>query len=145
MKKIPDIVNELKDKFSTNNPFELCDLLGIIVLKIDLPENINGFFHYNGGRKCIYINNSLSKKKAEFCCAHELGHAILHNKMNTLYLSSDTFFHTEKFETQADTFASFLLFDDADILYEQYGLTTQSQICSFYGIDERIAKLRYEN
>ena len=141
---IPSLTRELIEKYGTNNPFELCDYLDIATVFVALPPNINGFFQTIDGHKFIYLNNTLDKNKVDFCCAHELGHALMHNKMNTIFLSTNTYFSKEKLETQADRFAAFLLFDDADVLYDKFGITTQSEICNFYGIDDKTAKLRYE-
>ena len=44
--------------------------------------------------------------------AHELGHAILHQKTNITYLESNTFYYKEKFEIAANTFAAELLIED---------------------------------
>ena len=41
--------------------------------------------------------------------AHELGHAILHPKINITYLESNTFYSKEKFEIATNTFAAELL------------------------------------
>jgi Zn-dependent peptidase ImmA (M78 family) len=52
-----------------------------------------------------------------YVCAHELGHAILHAKINTPYLSAYTLFSVAKIERQANTFAVELLLPD-DLLQE---------------------------
>ena len=144
MTDIPALVRELTDKFKTNNPLELCRCLNIAVIYAELPQNINGFFSNSGGKKCVFLNKSLDKRKAQFCCAHELGHALLHDNLNSVFLSSDTYFCQQRFENQADTFAAFLLFDDAKILYNRLGLDTADDIKRYYNIDERIFALRYE-
>lgn len=145
MADVTATAKNLIDKFKTRNPFEICDLMGISVVKIALPSNINGFFSNSGGEKIIFINNSLCDEKAIFCCAHELGHAIMHDNLNSVFLSSDTYFCSQKFENQADAFASHLLFEDADVLYERFGFTTADEISRYYNIDNRIFALRYEN
>lgn len=144
MANIPQIVDELVKKFGTKNPFEICKHLNIKVLRVYLPSNINGFFRNNCGDKCVFLSKSLSSKKAEFCCAHELGHALLHDKLNSIFLSSDTYFCTEKFENEADTFAAYLLFDDAEKLYNRLGLRTADEIANYYNIDKKTFTLRYE-
>ena len=139
------LVQDLVERFLTNNPFLICEKLNISVVKAKLPANINGFFRREGDEKVIVLNSLLDDQKATFCCAHELGHAIMHDKLNSVFLSSNSLFRTEKFETQADTFAAYLLFDDASILYDRLGICTPEQIASYYGVDKRIIKLRYES
>lgn len=145
MANIPQIVDEIIKKYKTKNPFEICKSLDIQVVFVSLPSNINGFFRNNFGDKCIILSKSLSSKKAEFCCAHELGHALLHDSLNSVFLSSNTYFCTEKFENEADTFAAFLLFDDAESLYNRMGLCTAGEIANYYNIDKKTFNLRYEN
>lgn len=145
MTDVTATAKDLIKKYKTRNPFEICDLMEIAVIKTALPSNINGFFSNSGGNKIIFINDALSEKKAQFCCAHELGHAIMHDNLNSVFLSSDTYFCSQKFENQADAFASHLLFEDANVLYERFGFTTADEISRYYNIDKRIFALRYKN
>lgn len=144
MRDITALVNKIVSEFKTRNPFEICDLMGLCVVKTALPTNINGFFSKTSGEKIIFINSSLDENKAKFCLAHELGHAIMHDSFNSVFLSSDTYFCCQKFENEADAFASHLLFEDAKVLYERFGLSTADEISRFYNIDSRIFALRYE-
>ncbi|WP_412055234.1 ImmA/IrrE family metallo-endopeptidase [Bacillus altitudinis] len=66
-------------------------------------------------------------------CAHELGHALLHNESNTPFLKRNTFFSTEKIELEANFFAMHLLFSSV-----QRGIT----YCEFkeYGIPKEFVQ-----
>ena len=55
-------------------------------------------------------------------CAHELGHAILHRKINTIFLDTYTYIVTDKLEIQANMFAAELLIQD-EVLKEYSGFT----------------------
>ena len=44
MLNIPEIVEKTVKKYGTSDPFEICDLMNIKVIRQELPENVNGFF-----------------------------------------------------------------------------------------------------
>lgn len=100
---------KLKRKYGTCDPFELSKCLDIIVLVTDLDQSVRGYFHYFQRNKIIYLNNLLNEFQRRYVLAHELGHAMLHIKSNSLFLQSSTFFVGEKFEKEADLFAAELL------------------------------------
>jgi len=49
-------------------------------------------------------------------CAHESGHAVLHEEVNTLFLRKNTFLSVDRLEIEANTFAAFLLIDKNTII-----------------------------
>lgn len=100
-------------EYKTINPFELCDFLCISVVCCDLPVNISGFYQLILNRKIIYINDNLSYARKKYICAHELGHSVMHSNYNSLFLINHSHFIINKFEKEANMFASALL------LYEQ--------------------------
>lgn len=113
MKKIINKkITYYKKKFKTNNPFELCEYLGIKVFFEDLGKNTNGFFQSAPKNKIIHINSRLSDMDKIFTCAHELGHAIFHYNSNVLFLENNTLLSFNKYEIEADTFAAKLLIND---------------------------------
>ena len=46
----------------------------------------------------------------------ELGHMMMHKNANKVYMDTQTFFNTNKFETEANTFAVNLLIPDETII-----------------------------
>lgn len=90
--------------------------------------------------KQIHINQSLDEKDAEFTCAHELGHAILHPNASTPFLRSKTFLSVDKLEIEANTFAVNLLIPN-EIIIENATFTT-NQLSRLLGYEEEIIKLR---
>jgi len=56
----------LKNQYKTNNPFELCDCLGIKILYEDLGKNINGFYQSAPKNRIIHINNKLDEVSSYF-------------------------------------------------------------------------------
>lgn len=139
---IKDIVNETIEKYGTNNPFELCDLLKIKIAYSKLG-NINGYFIKVPKNKFIVLNEDLNCVKQKFVCAHELGHALLHSELNTLFLQRNTLNIKGKYENQANEFAAELLIDD-DLLryFEGYSIDT---ISNSTGIDSKYLELKIKN
>jgi len=74
-----------------------------------MHREINGMYQYKKRNKFAYINSNLSSRKQTYTCGHELGHAILHPKVNCAFLKNHTYFSTNKFEREADMFLSVLI------------------------------------
>ena len=105
---------QLISKYKTNNPQEIAQELGIIILFEPLGE-INGYYNTAFRQKFIHINNTLVEAKQKFTIAHELGHALLHPKANTPFLRDNTLFSINKLEIEANKFAVDLLITDEAI------------------------------
>ncbi len=116
--------------------------LGYIVLSVPLIE-VRGFHQKIKRRHIIYLNDALSESEAQFVCAHELGHALLHNQINRLFLDSNTYFISREFEISADRFAVHLLHTDEEeeALTKVYQYTT-AQISRMWGIPEALVEYR---
>lgn len=112
MRNIKGTVTKLIDKYKTNDPFEIAEELGIWIYETDLG-NIEGHYMYSKKKKVFFINNRLSEKARLLCCAHELGHAVLHSKSNVYFNDSKTFFNQSKHENEADEFAAELILKDS--------------------------------
>lgn len=109
LERIQKIVNNLVTEHETRDPFRLAKQLGASILFVPLVK-VNGFYQWYQSSDLIYINENLTKEEQILVCAHELGHMILHNNVNTIFLES--FKHvTNKFETEANDFAFLLLKD----------------------------------
>ena len=134
-------VKSLKEKYKTNNPFELCDYLNVKVLFEDLGENINGFFQSAPKNKIIHINSRLDKNSQLLTCAHELGHAIFHCDLNVLFLERNTFFSKNKFENEADKFAAELLISN-NLLNDYEGFCIET-IADCEDIDRKYINLKF--
>lgn len=105
---IKQIVSKLIKQCGTNNPFEIAAQKNITVLYEDLGSTLGFYFTYKR-IKFIHIHHRLSEEMQRFVCAHELGHAILHPKENTIFMRSSTFFSVDRIEREANTFAIQLL------------------------------------
>ena len=105
-KDIPKIVENLVYECNTRNPFNICKKLG---LTVDFVNYGKGFIFDS---KYIKINKKYTGLAAYVICAHELGHAILHNgECINCFDRNDTLKKIEN-DRQANMFAAYLLFED---------------------------------
>ena len=102
------IIKKLASKYGTTDPFPLASELNIDMFFCDLGS-VRGFYNCVLRQKAIYINSNLSEQQNRFTAAHELGHAILHPKMNTPFLRASTLIPISRYEAQANAFAFSLL------------------------------------
>lgn len=138
---IKDIVKDIKSKYGTNNPFEICEMLGIWVYILPLG-GVEGHYTYAKRKKVFFINENSNQTQRYFCCAHELGHAVLHTESNVYFNNSKTFFVQAKFENQANEFAAELLIDD-DLLFDYEGCCL-NDVSTRTGIDIKYLELKFK-
>ena len=136
------IVENLKRKYGTNNPFELAKCLNIIILYEELGE-IKGFYNKYARQKMIHLNNNLREEELYFTCGHELGHAIMHPNSNTPALRANTLYSVNKLEIEANQFSVDLIIDDNYIkeYLEEYFYTVDN-ISALLGIDKEIIEFK---
>ena len=138
---IKEIVLGLKDLYDTNDPFQLCNFLDIIVLINDLGDELSGFFQRtNNGTEILHINNRLDDYQRRYVCSHELGHAILQPDMSISFFIENPLLIQNKYEIEADTFTAELLLDD-DIFTKYEGFTIE-QIALSENVPTRLIKLK---
>ena len=129
----------LARKYQTRNPFEILRGLNAILVFVPLVGT-RAFYQYFQRNNIIYINENLSQHEQIFECAHEKGHMILHKKANAIFMDTRTYFNTNKFEIEADTFAMDLLISDDDL--KEYPNYTTEQLSRFLGYEKRLIELR---
>lgn len=146
MDSIKNIVNDLVTKFKTRNPFELCDYLNIPILYEPLG-NIKGFFQNTLNTPIIHLNSNLNEYEVKCVLSHELGHAVLHKDLNVCFLKHYTFSVTDKYENEANQFASEVLISDNDLtdLIETYEYITCSQISTHFFLPEEFVHYKINN
>ena len=142
--EIKGLANELIEKYMTCNPIEIAEELGIKIFIEDLGD-INGFYNTYCRRKIIHINKKLKGQRMLFTAAHELGHAILHPDYNTPFMKNHTYFSVNKYEIEANKFASYLLIGDSE-LQEMFDKEyTNDQIASCFGFSLDLIELRMQD
>lgn len=142
MLDIQTAVEDIVKKYNTTDPFELCEYMGINVLKQELPDSVNGFFVKIMQNYVIIINDGCSYEKSKFVLAHELGHIILHGDTNSIDLRSNTNLCVEKLENQADYFAGYLLIKQHELDFNNCCdmQMTSENIATLTGIPERVVR-----
>ena len=110
------LVNNLVTTHETRNPFKIAREIGAIVLFVPLVK-VNGFYQRYEDQDIIYINEALTEEEKILVCAHELGHALLHNDINSIFLETCKFVEN-KYELEANAFAVQLLKDDLNLREE---------------------------
>lgn len=135
-------VKQLMRKYGTNNPFDIADELYIKIYKMPLG-NIKGVYKYMNRTKVIIINSDLDDYAKQYVCAHELGHALFHPRVNMYFIERNTFYSKNRYENEANLFAAELLL--ADVNKETcYGLTLD-EIAATYNIDKKFVELKFRN
>ncbi len=136
---IHKLVNTIVKKYNSRNPFDIVRERNVILVYAPLID-VRGFYQYFQRNHIIYIDENLSESEQTFVCAHELGHMFLHKKANAVYMDTKTCFNTNKYEIEANLFASELLISD-DILTENQHLTLP-QLSRLLGYEQEFIKLR---
>lgn len=139
MKSIKQIAGYYKRKFGTSNPFEIAEFLNIEVI-FDNFDKCSGCYLFMKNHRCIFINKNLEYRDRMLVMAHELGHAILHRKMNCYFIRNKTFLLTSKIEREANRFAVDLLIDDKELA--EYEDKTVGQLSEIFGIEPALIELR---
>ena len=137
-------VNKITSRYLTNNPFELAQLLNIEIISWDFNGEILGLYVYERRNRYILYNKNLKNdiNMLKFVVAHELGHALLHTKLNTPFLQKATLYSTGKIEKEANRFAVELLIPDSylyELRSESISIYEFSQI---HGIPREFAELK---
>lgn len=143
MKKIREFVVDLKCRYNSTDPFFICKNLDISIISMDLPTRVKGFYVKFFESKIIYINSLLEDHEKRCICAHELGHAIFHEEINSIFMNKESETDIKKYRTRADYFAACLLIDD-NIFKEFYDNKYQSleEIALFSGVDRKLVEIR---
>ena len=135
---IKERVATLINKYNTNCPFELADFMNIHVLFLDLHHEIRGFYKYDRRNRYIVINSNLLPKDQLVVCCHELGHAILHPRVNTPFMRENTFISLSKIEKEANRFAAELLIPDESFAE----VNNMYELASLLGVPVELVELK---
>ncbi len=139
MDDIKKLADRIARKYHSRDPFEIIQEMNAILIYTHL-EGIRGLYQYFQRNHIIYIDDGLPDREQRFVCAHEMGHMLLHRKMNAVFMERHTFLNRNKFEIEANRFAMDLLVSD-DILDEYKEYTTE-QLSRLLGYQEELLKLR---
>lgn len=114
-KDIRKLALDLKAHYKTNDPFELAEKYGIkVLLGSNFTADCKAYtIKSDYYPTVIVINEKLSPRSQYVLCAHELGHALLHNDgVNHFAITKQNAFTNVEYE--ANLFAVSLLFNEED-------------------------------
>jgi Zn-dependent peptidase ImmA (M78 family) len=134
-------VIKLIKKYKTNDPYEICDKRGIEWKHVNMHEDINGIYQNVERNKFIYINDILTIPGKRIACCHELGHTVLHENHNCIFLKTNTLFSLNKFEIEAETFVAFMHIRDLNDILKYKGASLE-EISYELGIPKEYIQLR---
>ena len=103
-----EVVHQLIQRCDSSDPFQIADCLGIHTLFCDIGT-IRGFYTKKRREQFIVISTRIELFRQRVVCAHELGHAILHPDLCTPFYTEHTWLSNDKFEYQANLFATELI------------------------------------
>ncbi|MBC1781216.1 ImmA/IrrE family metallo-endopeptidase [Listeria welshimeri] len=129
-------MEELKNKHHTSDPFLLCKILKIRVIPWNLSDDTNGFYKYVRRNRFIFYNCNLPEYQIKYVVAHELGHAVLHTRLNATFTKSIHWSNLSKIEIEAHQFAISLILADVEIK----DFDTKREICIYTGIPTEMEK-----
>lgn len=112
-KDIIALARGIKDSWHTSDPYEIAERLGIVVLHRDstLKDFTAQTIKFPDYPTIISINNAYTEFSKKVLCAHELGHALLHEDcVNHFAITSKNV--ATNVELEANLFAIALLSDD---------------------------------
>ena len=136
--EIAKTVQNLVSEYGTNDPFELADALGILIMP---SKALKGCTMDLLGYPVIFLGESLNDFERRYVCAHELAHNVLHDIEQYDLLMNSTFFNEDKFEVEADTFAAELLISD-DVSTKYPGFTLE-QVAASENVPPELMKLKF--
>ncbi len=115
--RIIGAVEEVIHRTMSRDPFKICEELDIRIRYHELG-GIKAYYFCQSRIKNIVINSSADENIKKVLCAHELGHAILHDRIaaSRAFHEITLFDSTTPTEYEANLFAAELLISDEDIL-----------------------------
>jgi len=129
------MVEDLKCKYKTSDPFQLCRDLNIMIRYKDLGTEIKAFYFYQSRIRSIVINSRVSDVMRKILVAHELGHDRLHKEIAMMkgFQEFELFDMTSPAEYEANLFAAELLINDEELLE-----MLNDEDISFFGVAKQL-------
>lgn len=146
--EIHKITDNLKHKCKSADPFEIADMLGIMVMLRDDFKKLCGIYAVIKRKRVIILNRNLPENQLKIVLAHEIGHDLLHRDMakNTALQEFMLYDMSARPEYEANMFAADLLLDDDEVyeLASLYGYDME-QIASKLGADINLIGIKIGN
>lgn len=92
----------------STNLYDIAKSQNIIILESNLGS-ICGFYTYLKKTRVILLNENLPELQKQMVLSHEIGHAVLHTKVNWAFIKKYTQLKARIYEKEADYFGAQLL------------------------------------
>ncbi len=113
--EIIKLAKTIKQRYGTN-PIEICEKMNIKIKYISLKPNIYPAYTLKIDEKSIIsLNTHFTKTSQNVLCAHELGHALMHNDKLINEFNDN---NNGIYEYEANLFAVALLFNESNFNLE---------------------------
>ncbi|GIO18100.1 ImmA/IrrE family metallo-endopeptidase [Oceanobacillus oncorhynchi subsp. incaldanensis] len=130
-------VNQLFKKYGTTDPIEIAKAKGIPIIYRPLGSQY-GFFTNYYRTFTIQVNEDMPYKKQLYTIMHELGHISLHPEINSAFLKANTYYMTDRYETEAHEFAIEMFYAQ-----EEAKDITIKEAIEEYGVPEELLKKKF--
>jgi len=141
-KNIKNIVDYYVKKCDSRDPFDIATYLNIQIQIGQLGAPC-GCYMFLKNHRCIFLNENLSENEMKLVMSHELGHAIMHRKLNCYFIRNKTLLLDSKIEIEANSFAVNLLIPDEIIIENKY--YTTEQLARLLGYNQKLIELRMKS
>ena len=140
---ITEMSQSLVLRYSTRDPFFICDALDVLVRFKDLGS-VKGIYTFYKRNRFIIINSGLCDNEKKIICAHELGHDLLHRNMAKNAHLYDKHLNdlSLKPEFEANVFVAELLISDKSVISGIDFFTTASSLAGELGVSDALLKLK---
>lgn len=137
-------VEDLIQKYGTNNPFALAKNKNIHIIYINLGGKFGNYVRYKREKFILIDDKRTPPAMLNFICAHELGHALCTPKENTQWLKTYTMsVNADKVENIANAFAVELLLPDTYL--KEYSDFSIYELARNAGVPKEFVRLKKIN
>lgn len=143
--RIFNLVNKLRKRYGTNNPYEIANMCDIIVSYEDMG-NVKGMYTVVERHPFIILNESLDEDMERLVMFHELGHHFIHREFKVAAFREYSLYDmSSKFEIEANTFAANFLISDEDLVCAAYDGYTSEQIARSMRVPHELVLIKLKN
>ena len=140
---VADKANKLVNRCKTNNPFEICNMIGIEIVYADIGS-LKGMYTCIKRNRFIVINQNLNIHMRKMVCAHELAHDQLHRNVSSSswIKDSELYLNNTKQEYEANVFVAELLVDESSLIELIHQKKSIDEIAKALFVDPTLISLK---
>lgn len=139
------LVEKVKRKYHTNNPYEIADMCGIEIIYRSF-EAMKGMYTVMERNPYIFLNDKLDEFMEKVVMFHELGHHFMHRHHAVTTFKEHTLYDmTSKLEIEANTFAANFIISDDDVKHNTYYGFTSEQLARYLCVPHDLLLIKMED